>query len=234
MIWPKRFAGKAWRRLARSGMILPSLLLPGNTLSAGAWWYIDNCATIPKGAVTPPYGTHLSNINAGQYYRAQADRFVIYKHEWYLGGTDPGPAGRRHLTAIGDTLACVPFPIVVQPVEPEELEDRSPEAAFKLNEERRRRVVEYLAARGEVNADRRVILGYPTAEGLYGVPADLLGRRYIFGQGGFGGAGFGGGGFGGAGFGGGGFGGAGFGGGGFGVGGGYGGMGFGGGMGGFF
>jgi hypothetical protein len=224
MIWPKMIARKGWRMLARSGVILPSLLIQGNTLSASDWWYIDNCATIPKGAVTPPYGTHLNNINAGQYYRAQADRFVIYKHEWYLGGTDPGPAGRRHLTAIGDNLACVPFPIVVQPVEPEELEDRSPETAFKLNEERRRRVIEYLAARGDVNADRRVILGYPTAEGLYGVPAGLLGQRYLFSQGGFGGAGFGGGGFGGAGFGGGGFGGAGI----------SGGMGFGGGAGGFF
>jgi hypothetical protein len=209
MIWPKMIAGKGWRMLARSGVILPSLLIQGNTLSAGDWWNVDNCATIPQGAIPPPYGTHASNIFAGQYYRAQADQFVIYKHEWYLGGTDPGPAGRRHLTAIGDKLACVPFPIVVQPVEPEELEERSPEAASKLNEERRRRVVDYLAARGDVNADRRVILGYPTAEGLYGVPASLLGQRYLFSQGGFGGAGVGGGGGGGAGFGGGGFGGAG-------------------------
>ena len=55
-------------------------------------------------------------------------------------------------------------------------------------------MVEYLAARGDVNADRRVILGYPTAEGLYGVPAGILGQRYLFSQGGFGGAGVGGGG----------------------------------------
>jgi hypothetical protein len=206
----KTYPGAGWRALARSGLILPGLLAACGTLDAGDWWWIDNCATIPKGAITPPYGTHLKTINDGQHFRAEAEKFVVSKHEWYMGGTEPGPAGRRHLTDLGARLACLPFPIVIELVEPEELPEPSREGAFKLNEERRRHVVEYLAARGVADADRRVILGYPTAEGLYGIPAGLIGQRYLFSQGAFGGRGLGGGGgFGGGGFGGGGFGGGG-------------------------
>jgi hypothetical protein len=197
-------AGAGWRLLARSGLILPGLLAPCSTLDAGDWWRIDNCATIPKGAIPPPHGTHLGEILAGQHFRAEAEKLVVYKHEWYMGGTEPGPAGRRHLSTLGARLACLPFPVVIEPVEPEELPEPSPEAAFKLNEERRLRVVEFLAARGVVDADRRVVLDYPTAEGLYGIPATLIGQRYQFTQAGVGagagvGIGGGGGGFGGAG-----------------------------------
>ena len=195
---PKTTARGVWGVLARSGLILPGLFFSSGPLNAGDWWWnIDNCATIPKGAITPPYGTHLNRMMAGQHARAELEKFVIYKHEWYLGGTVPGPAGRRHLNAIFQNLACAPGPVVIEVIEPEEREVDSPEAAFKLNEERRRKVVEYLAVRGDINADQRVILGYPTAEGLYGVPAQIIGTRYIFSQAGFGGAGGGGGGGGG-------------------------------------
>ena len=58
--------------LVRSGVILPSLLIQGNTSQRWRWWWnIDNCATIPKGAIPPPYGTHASKIFAGQYFRAR-------------------------------------------------------------------------------------------------------------------------------------------------------------------
>ena len=198
---PRKPRRVVWRVLARSGLVLPVLMVPSNELNAGDWWRIDNHSTIPKGAITPTYGTHVSNIFAGQYARGQAEKFVIYKHEWYQGGTQPGPAARKHWAAIFEKLCIVPGPIIVQPIEPEEVDGGSHAESAKLNEERRRRVVEYLASRGDPDADRRVILGYPTAEGLYGIPANLLGTRYLFSQSGIGafggGGGFGGGGFGG-------------------------------------
>src|SRR3954454_8844881 len=113
---PRTSGATRWRELARSGLILPGLLAVCGTLSAGDWWWIDNCATIPKGAIPPPYGTHLHEVLAGQHVRAEAEKFVISKHEWYLGGTVPGPAGRRHLAAIGDKLASTPFPVVIEPI----------------------------------------------------------------------------------------------------------------------
>jgi hypothetical protein len=192
------------------------LLLIGSTAGCGTtggrnWWCIDNCATIPKGAISGPYGSHLNCILAGQQDRAQVEKLTIYKHEWYLDGTEPGPAGRRHLATIARMLECVPpdWPVVVEPVVPEEEKVVSFDAANKLNEERRLRVVEILAEQGHPDANERVILGYPTAEGLYGDPGALIGGRYMFtqggmgaGRGGFGGGGFGGGGLGGVGVGG--------------------------------
>lgn len=203
------------RSIAAAVLLIGSLLQPSRVGAGDHPWWVDNHATIPKGAITPPYGTHYSEVFAGQAQRAKADRFVVYKHEWYLGGTRPGPAGRRHFTKIAETLGPCGPPVVIQPVDPEELDDASPEEAFKLNEERRQQLVEFLMARGDPNADARVVIGYPTAEGLYGIPANLIGQRYLYGQGGAGlglGGGLGGGGFGGGG-GGGGFGGGGLGGG---------------------
>jgi uncharacterized membrane protein YgcG len=196
----------------RWGLVLASLLLSGGVAGCGmtdnrAWWNVDNCSTIPSGAIPRVPGLFLNQINVGQQDRAQAEKLVVYKHEWYLEKTEPGPAGRRHLASIRQMLDCVPknWPVVIEPVEPEDEEVVSFEATRKLNEARRQKVVDVLVAQGYPRANERVIIGYPTAEGLYGDPAALIGGRYIFTQSGLG-VGGGGGGFGG-GFGGGGFGG---------------------------
>ncbi len=174
-------------------LVLGSLLLASGMAGCGMtdhrpWWNVDNCSTIPKGAITPLPGTLLAQINIGQQDRAQAEKLIVYKHEWYLEKTEPGPAGRKHLAAIRQMLDCVPpnWPVVVEPVEPEDEEVVNFEATRKLNEARRRKVVETLVALGYPNANERVILGYPTPEGLYGDPAALIGARYIYTQSGFG------------------------------------------------
>ena len=177
----------------RWGLVLASLLLSGGVAGCGmtdnrAWWNVDNCSAIPRGAIPRVPGLFLSQINAGQQDRAQAEKLVVYKHEWYLEKTEPGPAGRRHLASIRQMLDCVPpnWPVVVEPVEPEDEEVVSFEATRKLNEARRKKVVDVLVAQGYPQANERVIIGYPTAEGLYGDPAALIGGRYIFTQSGFG------------------------------------------------
>jgi hypothetical protein len=197
MYRPKQTVSRGLRTLVLGSLVLPGTMAGCGTTGNRNWWCIDNCATIPKGAITPPYGTLLDRILSGQQERAQAERLVVYKHEWYMDKTDPGPDGRRHLAAISRMLDCVPpnWPVVVEPVEPEEREIVSREEASKLNEARRQRVVEFLLAQGHAEADQRVILGYPTAEGLYGDPTALIGGRYLYTQGGFG-AGMGGGGMG--------------------------------------
>jgi hypothetical protein len=176
-----------WWTLARSGLILPGLLFgPGAVLGAPPrpWWKIDNCATIPRGAIPPPVGTRVNTVLHGQAFRAEAADFVVHKHEWYLGGREPGPYGRRHLATIGARLPAVPFAVVVEPVEPEELPQASPASIAELNEARRLRVVEALLACGIEDANQRVVLGYPRAEGLAGSSAERIGTRYLGGTGG--------------------------------------------------
>lgn len=156
---------------------------------------VDNCSTIPPGAIPAPVGTYLHKFIDLQAAKAEADDFVIYNYEWYLGGRDLGPFGRYHLNEIARRLPSVPFPVVVEP-----------SLDYELNEARRQVIVDYLAQYGVPNPQDRVIIAFPQAGGLYGEEAEI--RSYLFlltsygygtlgGFGGLGGFGFGGLGFGG-------------------------------------
>jgi hypothetical protein len=136
----------------------------------------DKCAEIPLGAIPPPAGTHLAEIKNAQKALAEADDFVIYEHEWLYGGTVPGPYGRYHLGQIAKRLADVPFPVLIQ-VNPDE----------NLNQVRRAAVVAFLVNNGYADADTRVVVGFPAAEGLFGDEAARdFERGYSGGYGAFG------------------------------------------------
>jgi hypothetical protein len=154
---------------------------------------VDNCSSIPPGAIPAPVGTYLHKFIDLQAAKAEADDFVIYNYEWYLGGRDLGPFGRYHLNEIARRLPSVPFPVVVEP-----------SLDVELNEARRQVIVDYLALYGVPNPQDRVILAFPQAGGLYGEEAVIMSYRFYstaYGYGAFGlfggGLGFGLGGFGG-------------------------------------
>jgi len=181
----------------------------------------DRCASIVPGSLPAPNGSFVRQFQLVTTNKAEMDDFVIYLHEWFMGGKELGPYGEYHLAQIVQRVPSVPFPVLIEvsldPI---------------LNECRRRLVIEKLSFAGVADPASRVILGKPEAEGLNGPESFRVYQGLLFntGQnaGGYGGGGFGGNGFGGGGFGGGGFGGVG----GFG-GGGFGGGGYGGGFGGF-
>ena len=144
----------------------------------------STCPTAPKGSIPPPYGTHANAIFNGQAQRAEAEDFVIPKNVWYLGGNEPGPDGRRRLMSIAARYAAEPYPNVIAELEPEEFPDEPKQFAATSNEARRRRVVEFLVASGAADAETRVFVGRPTAEGLYGTTAAAIGNQYLQGEGG--------------------------------------------------
>jgi hypothetical protein len=156
---------------------------------------VDRCANIPKGAIPQPRGAHVQAFMDVQAGKAEADDFVIYKHEWCEDGKVLGPYGNYHLGQIIRRLPTVPFPVLIQ-VGPDD----------KLNEVRRQLIVSQLAAAGIHDPEQRVIVGFPAAEGVYGDEAEIIYYRMIqdryrsgSGYGGYGGfgRGFGYGGFGG-------------------------------------
>lgn len=193
---------------------LTSLILAVASGCQSGHYLFHGCPDFPPGAMPAQAGTYNCRWQTAQMARADAGKFVIQRHEWYMGGTTLGPDGRRHMEKITTQLCDVPYPVVISRSDNDE-----------LNAERQKLVVEYLSANGVQNAADRVIIDTPEGEGLYGPEAARYGSQRMLGITGFGGGGFGGGGFGGGGAGGGGFGGGGFGGGGFG-GGGFGGGGF--------
>ncbi len=161
--------------------------------SGGRNWFkrIDNCATIPKGAIPQPYGWFVHGWQNAQCAKAEADDFVVYKHEWFKGGSELGPYGIYHMQQMLKRLPSVPFPVLLQ------VESQDPQR----NEMRRAVVVNLLAQSGIADSETRVVLGYPEAEGLYGDEAPRIYRQMITRQNPFnmfgGGFGGGGGGFGG-------------------------------------
>jgi hypothetical protein len=132
-------------------------------------WHIDNCACIPCGALPAPLGAHLHAFQQIQVSKAEVDDFVIYLHEWYMLGTDLGPYGRYHLNQIVKRLPDVPFAVEIQP-----------QSDSAINEERRQIVVSYLTSNGIPDADQRVIIAFPQAEGISGAEAEGMGGRGQF------------------------------------------------------
>jgi hypothetical protein len=178
----KRARERLRLKLLRSWGWLLKPLLPGVLscwLGTGSLMANDPCAVIPKGAIPPPCGTYVNRFIAVQAGKAEADDFVVYKHEWLNNGIRLGPYGGYHLAQIVKRLNEVPFPVLIQV-------DADPQ----LNETRRAFYVAQLTVMGVPDAQRRVILGYPEAEGLYGEEAPRIYRSMIYERiigGGFGG-----------------------------------------------
>jgi hypothetical protein len=179
----------AW--LTRLGMTAP-LFITG-CASTGNWWNIDNCATIPPGAQPAPLGTYVHRFQDVQAAKAEADDFVIYKYEWRPNSPVLSPFGMYHINEIIKRLPFVPFPVMIQ----------VNEVDGQLNEARRCAIVQALTMNGIPDAETRVILGFPEAEGLFGEEAENLYPQLISDFNPFFGAGLGGNGLFGGGFGGG-------------------------------
>jgi hypothetical protein len=166
MAWRKRMG-----RMAAGLAVLGALAGPGPARAGcgcggwgwGHWRELLVPTTCP--AVT---GTYTRQFFDQQAAKAEADDFVIYKNEWYMGGTHLGPFGSYHITEIVRRLAEVPFPVVIQP--------QIGDPALDLT--RRDLIVRALAEAGVPNPDQRVIIAYPQAEGLL---ADIQAQRaYLF------------------------------------------------------
>lgn len=143
------------------GILLPSLLTGCH--GTGKWWCVDNCSSIPSGAIPPPPGTHIRGWQEVHAQEAEADDFVIYKHEWLHDGVKLGPYGSYHLREIIKRVSHVPFPVIVQA-----------DVRTELNEARRREIVNLLTKYGIADAAQRVRVDYSAAEGLYGEEAERI------------------------------------------------------------
>lgn len=140
----------------------------------------DPCPDFPPGAMPPKTGTHVRQIMDMQSMKAEADDFVIYKNEWFMGGVDLGPYGKYHLQQIAQRLPSVPFPVVIQTT-----------TDPRLNELRRLEVVKALSLAGLGDVEQRVVVGFPEGEGLYGDEAERIYGQMIQGGGNPYGGGFG-------------------------------------------
>ena len=173
--------------------IAACLLFPG--CSSFHHWYCRGCDAC---AHRTPAASTIQMYEDGQTARADLSRFVINQHEWYKGGDELGPAGTQHLDKIIATVAatspqpvsggpgispCVgpDFLLVLEPqqvfIEKDQSLDEATAAAKELDERRRTRLVTHLASAGIEDAEQRVLIAVPTAEGLHGVDSPVIYER---------------------------------------------------------
>lgn len=170
-------AMRLWRRFAQIGCLTVGIT---GCCTCGGGGYREG------GACDPGQEPSLNGTSVNAWYeeharRAEADDFTIHLNEWYMGGMDLGPYGLHHLGTMIRRLPQVPFPIII-----------SPHLDSAMNEQRRRLVVQTLEQQGIGDAEQRVAIAYPQAEGLYGeegvyVYYDMFQNRSGYnGNGGFG------------------------------------------------
>jgi hypothetical protein len=141
--------------------------------SHGGWdcLHIDNCADIPKGAIPQPPGTYTNEYLNREAGKAEGDDFTIYYNEWVDGQAVLGPFGGEHLDRIIARLPFVPFQVVIQP---------EPNLPI-LNGLRHKAMIEALTEAGFKDAAKRVVVGRPAAEGLFGEEAERIYPQMIHG-----------------------------------------------------
>ncbi|OYP32327.1 hypothetical protein [Rhodopirellula sp. MGV] len=167
---------------------------------------------IPNDAVPAPPGTYLEAWRAAQVTRAQQQKWVITRNEWFDRGDQLSPDGLKHIARLSDALKLSPNWVVIEN-EPMLLasDEEYADATKRIEELHNRRrvvVVEHLAGLGIPDADQWVVFADDRSVGVRGVEAPTVFNRMFqgsgrrsrggMGRGGFGsgnsGAGFGGGG----------------------------------------
>jgi hypothetical protein len=132
-----------------------------------------------------PRGYFVLRMMETQAYLAKADWFVVYCHEWVAGAAKLKPKALDHVNRIATVAPVYGFPIVIEP-----------SGDQVLDEARRLQLVIALAQYGLADAETRVIIAKPSAEGLRCDEIDHIGARLLsgaYGCGGYGYGGFGGG-----------------------------------------
>jgi len=119
-----------------------------------------------------PFGTHVNGWFDAQAASAEADQFVIYPQEWFRDGTTLGPYGSYHLQRITQRLPGVPFQVIIQP----NLHDA------KINQARQTFIINHLLAAGINDAQARVAVAFPRAEGLRGDEATRIYQQHLLGN----------------------------------------------------
>ncbi len=168
--------------MTRSGYAFLGLLLAGGVLHAQhdplRRGFHDPCATIPPGALPAPNGSSVRAWFGKQAALAEEDDFVIYSHEWYMGGIQLGPYGQYHVSRIIHRLPSVPFAVILQV-------DGKPDVILN----RRLVIVNALLHAGITDAEQRVVVDFPKAEGLRGDEIPRVFQRGVGGRGSAGGQG---------------------------------------------
>ncbi len=111
-----------------------------------------------------PLGQVTDSIWETQETNAEAADFIFYDHEFRGDTAELGPGAKRHLESVALRMEHVPFPIVIE----QSMFDAKP----KLDQVRRKKIVEELARLGVPDSAGRVVVAPAFAEGVTAIEAE--------------------------------------------------------------
>ncbi len=127
------------------------------------------CAEDIQGHFPQPNGTYVREYQFRQAAKAEQEDFVVYHYEWLYEHPDKlGPMGTGHLESLARRMSLEDNKLVIQ------IGDDA-----KLDEMRKAVICAKLTELGVVEAEKRVYVGAPQGEGLYGDEAERAYRQLI-------------------------------------------------------
>ena len=144
---------------------------------------------LPDDAIPAPVGTYVGQWRGAMSHGAQERHWFVSRDEWFDGGSQLGPKGKRHVERIAKCLFNEPQPVVIEN-EPVALEmGESYEEAVQSNQqlqvERRSVVVTALAEAGVPDANQWVVFADDRNVGVRGIEApQVFNQQFMGGLGG--------------------------------------------------
>ena len=110
-----------------------------------------------------PLGQSSDAFWETQQTNAEAADFIFYDHEFVGDTAKLTPAAKSHLEQVAVRLEHVPFPVVI--------EESTLDPRNKLDQARRRTIIESLARMGVMDVEKRVVMANAFPAGLTGTEA---------------------------------------------------------------
>ena len=121
---------------------------------------VDECASIPKGAIPPPAGHHIHLWQQAQTASAAADQGVFYQNEFLAKSAKLSSSGEMHMAKLIHQSLAAAIPILVEA-------SKDP----MLDEARRQQLGTTFAEVGVNLQQEQISVGKPAARGLDGFRA---------------------------------------------------------------
>ena len=150
---------------------------------------VDRCVEpLPKDGVPVPAGAYVQQWRENMVQEAQQRHWLITRNEWFDGGSQLGPEGRRHVNRIAEAMKLQPNWVVLE-TEPVALQmGASYEDALQdheaLQAERFDAIVTALTEAGNVDAASWVVFEDDRSVGVRGIEAPIIFNRQFMNGGG--------------------------------------------------
>ncbi|XZE51442.1 hypothetical protein SH139x_003093 [Planctomycetaceae bacterium SH139] len=148
----------------------------------------DRCVDpLAPGAIPSPPGTYVNQWSEAMSQQAANQQSIITRNLWFNGSTDLGPDGQEKMVDLADSLTQYPHLVLLEEepinIKPDQTYQEALYAQLEINETRRTKVIDSLAALGVVGIDNLVTFTTDKPVGVRGIEAPQIYNTQFMGGG---------------------------------------------------